>query len=290
MFYMFSGFSIIFIFAWVAAAFAAIIPISGMFFGSVAMDRSFKTPILRPVGGMLGKMALGFWIVFGLAFAFAGGTQFTSFDSMTGGFSTAFVGYLILFIGSAGKMVIAPIFSANPKRSVLTAALIILSVLCVYEFYLLAPFVLVALYFSLTAKNRIEKSGIWNITHDNFTDAEIGFARLVMAREYLAPFFLLFLSAIMGSGYFSNVVPHFLVGPTGIQTGLYDSRFEFSIVALGWAVLTAGTLTFLHSFFAYFSLAGMFDSMIQNLQGAGTTQTLRGGQKSSDLQNHLDQQ
>lgn len=268
------SFAPIFISIFAAAAFS--IPISMQFgLGGAFVQNPESGLLKRLFSATLAGASIPFWLIFALGLSFAAAGMFSAL--------------LIAAIGAGGKIIFAPIFSENPRRMVFLGALAIISAWCVYDLHYLLPIMVLALYASFTAAKRIEKSGVFNIMSDNYSFHEVRYARFVASREYIAPFFILFMGATMIGGYFAKVWPTFLVGSTGIQTPLYNSPVLFSLTCVIWSVGVAMILSALHSFLAYFSLGATMGTTIDLANGRASNKTIRGAAKSKDLQSQLDQ-
>jgi len=153
------------------------------------------------------------------------------------------------------------------------------------------PLVLIASLLTLGSAKRMEKSGIWNITTDNYNKKELRYAALVYARENFAPFFLLIFGVLVWSGFYASVwQPIYQYATTfsggyawGFAAGTSTVIYTL-IIALGFSLVFGA-----HSYFtARERFAGLL--MLHQQNDAVQSKTVRGASKAADLQKQLDQQ
>jgi len=153
------------------------------------------------------------------------------------------------------------------------------------------PAVLFASVLTLSGAKRIEKSGVWNITTDNYNNKELRYGALVYARENFAPLFLLIFGVLVWSGFYASVwQPIYRYASTFSGGYLWD--FAVGTATIIYTLIIALGFSLVFGAYSYFTARERFSVLLRLHQqnDAVQTKTVRGASKAADLQKQLDHQ
>ena len=152
---------------------------------------------------------------------------------------------------------------------------------------LAGPLVALASFIFLGAAGRLEKTGIWAITSENYNKKELHFAALVYSRESIAPLFLLIFGALCWSGFYSSTFePIYLRAenfPGGYQWGLW-----IGFAASSYLIVLSLGLALFFGALKYISARRSFEVALGLSHNTRKTASLRGAKKGGELQDQLD--
>jgi MFS family permease len=153
------------------------------------------------------------------------------------------------------------------------------------------PAVLFASVLTLGAAKRMEKSGIWNITTDNYNKKELRYAALIYARENFAPLFLLIFGVLAWSGFYARVWQQIYQYASTFSGG-YLWGFAAGTATVIYTLIIALGFSLVFGAYSYFTARARFSALLRLHQQNQAVQdkTVRGASKAADLQKQLDQQ
>jgi hypothetical protein len=151
------------------------------------------------------------------------------------------------------------------------------------------PVVALASFIFMGASGRLEKSGIWSITNDHYNKKELHYAALVYARETIAPMFLLIFGALCWSGFYSNIFEPIYLHAENFSGG-YQWGLSVGFAASAYLLIISLGLALFFGALKYITARHSFQVMLGLSNNTRKTSSLRGAQKSTGLQDRLDQQ